>query len=172
VCSHRSFEYTLERTFLGEVFFHSAYILRRSSIYDFGGNVCPSAVKLLRPSGRLLCSASREQLISHSTLRVIDDASYCMVLQFARLQYQGLINLLMEYYLRWHCVLTLTATRGDYSALSTGSILSLLVLRISHKSNSRITLKLAFKSSLPTPCSLRSILRLPMFYTSAVLQKS
>jgi len=106
VRSHRSFEYT-QCTFPGtrEVFFHSAYILRRSAIYDFGGNVCPSAVKLLRPSGRLLCSTSREQLISHSTLRVIDDVSYCIVLQFARLQYQGLIDLLMECYLRWHCTL-------------------------------------------------------------------
>jgi hypothetical protein len=74
VRSHRRFEYT-QRTFpplpvFVKAFFHSAYILRSSVVYNSGGNVCPSAVKLLRPSGWLLCSASREQLISHSIVRV------------------------------------------------------------------------------------------------------
>jgi hypothetical protein len=52
----------------------------------------------------------------------------------------------------------------------TGSVVSLRVWGISQRSNSRITRKLAF--SFPILRSLRSMLRLPMSYTSAVLQKS
>jgi len=90
-----------------------------------------------------------------------------------------------ECYLRWHCTFTLTATRSVYTPrygwffivnlclwkdvshkyTVPCSVVSLLVWRISHKSNSRATLKLAFKFSIPIQRSLCFILCLPMSYT-------